>query len=83
MNHTKTRDQAELESIQAKRQAFPYGFQRGFFEAPELEKSLMAYLAAWLFNGPGFGLGKKLMSEFRSLQFPGLIFAIDPDSMRP
>ena len=81
MNDPWTRGQLEPESIKAKRQAFPYGFQRGFLEAPETEKSPVTCLAAGPFNSFGLCFRKEMMSEFCRLQLPRLIFNVDTDAM--
>ncbi len=81
MNDAQTRDQFELESVKAKGQSLPNGFQSSFFEAPELEKSLVTCLTAVPFNSFGLCFRKKQMSEFCRLQLPRLIFNVDTDPM--
>jgi hypothetical protein len=64
MNDTQIWVQLEFESIEAKGQSLPDGFQRRFLEAPELEESPQALQTVYPFNSICLGSRKKPMSEF-------------------
>ena len=79
MNDTQPWVQLELEGVEAKGQSLPDGFQRCFLECPELEEGPQALQTVYPIDSIRLGSRKKLMSEFRSLQIPRVIFEVDAD----